>query len=148
MNDEFNAMPSDDRDRTILRWLAEPEPASARTLLDEAFVVIRSTPQSARLPWSGALDVLRRPAAFTAPRWVWLLLTALLIVALTVSVVVGQPCSGPCCDSRPSFRFGRRPWSRRPVRPTSRAYQPPPFARWPPFRSATSGRAGHRSACS
>lgn len=81
-----------DLDARALAWLTAPESASSRRVLDATFADLASIRQDPWRPWTPLLDALSRPASVELPRWAWLAVVLLLLLAMSIATltVAGQ----------------------------------------------------------
>jgi pimeloyl-ACP methyl ester carboxylesterase len=76
-----------DVDARALAWLTAPEIASSRRVLDATFADLASIPQDPWRPWTPLLDALSRPASVELPRWAWITVALLLLLAISIATV-------------------------------------------------------------
>jgi pimeloyl-ACP methyl ester carboxylesterase len=74
-------------DARAVAWLTAPEGASSRRVLDATFADLASIPQDPWRPWTPLLDALSRPASIELPRWAWITVALLLLLAISIATV-------------------------------------------------------------
>ena len=72
-------------DARVMDWLRTSEGASSRDVLDATFMDLASIRQDRWRPWGPLVDGLSRPWSLELPRWAWIVLTLLLLVAISVA---------------------------------------------------------------
>ncbi len=72
-------------DARVIDWLTKPEEASSRHVLDATFTDLASIRQDRWWPWTPLVDGLSRPWLIVLPRWAWIVLVLLLLVAISLA---------------------------------------------------------------
>jgi pimeloyl-ACP methyl ester carboxylesterase len=90
--------PPDDFDARALAWLTAPEGASSRGVLDATFSDLGSVRQEPWRPWTPLLDALSRPASVELPRWAWIAVVLLLLMAVSIATLTAAGQIRPWLD--------------------------------------------------
>jgi pimeloyl-ACP methyl ester carboxylesterase len=81
----MTGQPNDVLDARVMDWLRTSEGASSRDVLDATFMDLASIRQDRWRPWGPLVDGLSRPWSLELPRWAWIGITLLLLVAISVA---------------------------------------------------------------
>jgi pimeloyl-ACP methyl ester carboxylesterase len=77
--------PNEALDARIVDWLRASEGVSSRGVLDATFADLASIRQERWRPWTPLVDGLSQPWSLELPRWGWIVIVALLLVAISVA---------------------------------------------------------------